>query len=271
MSVGMSEAALDSPWWGEMELTPGELRHWHVGPYRLWVRAMALEWRLWSLSSVDAMGEEVVLGAEAQDAEVPAEAALTRVGLSSARPVLELRPALADRDVVVRPDTPVAVPAGVRLELYVTTPVWIVARAGGNVPLLDEPSLRLSDTWFGPNTLEGELAYAIRTAARLELEELPRRPHRAITKVVVVNGARETLVLEKLKVPVAGLVLYTSQRSGLWTDQVTLERKQGGGVAEASVGAGPNVPGVDAERIAEPRVTTPSRFSLNAFGRLLGV
>jgi len=271
-SASAKTASAAAPWWGESELTPGAMRAWRIGPFQLWVRAQAHEWRLWNAASGDTMARELVLGAEAQDGEVPGDAAVTRVGLSSRPPVLRLWPALADRDVVVRPDIPAVVPAGVRLELFVTTPVWITARAGADGPvLLDEPSHRLSDTWFGPNTLQGELAYAIRTSARLELEELPRRPHRAITKVTVVNGARDALPLDKLKVPVTGLRIYASADEGLWTDNVTLERTLQGAQAEAAIGSGPEVPGLSTVQIAGPRVTTSPRFSLNAFGRLFGV
>lgn len=267
-----SGAPAAARWWGDTELTPGVLRAWRIGPFHLWVRASAREWRFWTAASGDTMADELVLGAETPEGDVPQDAVLTRVGLSSRPPVLRLWPALADRDVVVRPDTPVVVPAGVRLELFVTTPVWITARAGAAGPVMvDEPSHRLSDTWFGPNTLEGELAYAIRTSARLELEELPRRAHRAITKVTVVNGARDALPLDKLKVPVGGLRIYASSDEGLWTDNVTLERKLQSERAEASIGSGPEVPGVSAVQIAGPRVTTGPRFSLNAFGRLFGV
>ncbi|MEJ2356879.1 MAG: hypothetical protein P8Y13_02205 [Deinococcales bacterium] len=268
----MSDAVRAGRWWGETPLTAGGLRAWRIGPYRLWVRATAREWRLWSFASGDAMEDGVTLAIEADEAELPANAGVTRVGLAVDAPVLVLKPAPADRDVVVRPDIPVVVPSGVRLDLYLTTAVWVIATAGtGGPTLLDQPSHRLSDTWFGPNTLEGELAYAIRTAARLELEEIPHRPHRAITKVTVVNGTRDAFPLEKLKVPVAALALYASPETGLWTDHVTLERRQATDEAEASVGSGPGVPGVRAERVAEPRVTTTPRFSLNAFGRLLGV
>lgn len=270
----MTEPPADGLWWGETPLEAGALRAWRIGPFRLWARATAHEWRLWSVASDDAMTEELALDLEASDADLPADAVLTRVGLRSEAPVLSLLPALADRHVVVRPDIPVVVPAGARLELFVTTPVWITARAGaGGAPLLDVPCQRLSDTWFGPNTLEGELAYAIRTAARLELADLPHRPHRAITRVEVVNGARDALLLDRLKVPVSGLGLYAAGASGLWTDYVTLERKpqEAEAEAEASVGAGPGVSGVQAARVAGPRVATGGRFSLNAFSKLFGV
>jgi len=266
----MSEA---DAWWGETPLEPGALRTWQIGPYRLWVRAGLREWRLWSLSSGEAMAGGTRLAEEGHDDEIPDGATLTRVGLAQRDPVLALLPAPADRDVVVRPDLPVVVPAGVRVELYVTTPLWVVARAGRDGPtLLDEPSHRMSDTWFGPNTLEGELAYALRTSARLDLEALPYLPHRAITRVRVVNGARDAFSLVKLKVPVAGLALYAVPDSGIWTDAVTLERKQASDEADAVVGSGPGVAAGRPERIAEPRLAARgSRFSLNAFGRLLGM
>lgn len=260
-------------WWGDTALKPGALRTWQIGPYRLWVRAEAREWRLWSLSSDEAMVGGIRVAEEGNDDEVPDGAALTRVGLAQRDPVLTLLPAPADRDVVVRPDLPVVVPAGVRVELYVTTPLWVVARAGRDGPtLLDEPSHRMSDTWFGPNTLEGELAYALRTSATLDLEALPYVSHRAITRVSVVNAARDAFSLVKLKVPVAGLALYDVPGSGIWTDAVTLEREQASDEAEVVVGNGPGAATARPERIAEPRLAGRGpRFSLDAFGRLLGM
>ena len=86
-----------------------------------------------------------------------------------------------------------------------------------------------------------------------------------------MNGARDALPLDKLKVPVTGLRIYASADEGLWTDNVTLERTLQGAQAEAAIGSGPEVPGLSTVQIAGPRVTTSPRFSLNAFGRLFGV
>ncbi len=274
----MGDATYEAPqergssWWGVTPLPRDALRGWRIGPYALWVRAGEREWRLWRASSGDAMTTELELAIETDESRIAADASLTRVGLTGAEPVLGMRPALADRDVVVRPDIPVVVPAGARIELYVTTPVWVVTSVGKDGPmLLDEPSHRLSDTWFGPNTLTGELAYAIRTASRLDLADVPRRPHRAITKLTVINEGRDQLPVDRLKVPVTGLAIYADGSGGLWTDHVTLERRLQPGEAAASVSAGPGVADVQAHRIAEPRVATGSRFTLNAFGRLFGV
>ncbi|MEJ2668257.1 MAG: hypothetical protein P8Z81_14370, partial [Deinococcales bacterium] len=94
--------------------------------------------------------------------------------------------------------------------------------------------------------------------------------HRAITRLEVVNDGRDSLPVDKLKVPVTGLAVYADDSGGLWSDAVTLERRPQAGEAVASVSSGPGVNGVAAQRVAEPRVATGSRFTLNAFGRLFG-
>jgi hypothetical protein len=90
------------------------------------------------------------------------------------------RPMLADRPVVVRARQSVFIPPGEEAMLYLSTPVWVSIDLGEPARALREiPVLRLSDTWFGPSTREGELCYAARTHARNHLDQVPRRPHRA--------------------------------------------------------------------------------------------
>jgi hypothetical protein len=67
--------------------------------------------------------------------------------------------------------------------------------------IFDQPTHRPSDTWFGPTTMTGELCYAIRTSVRLNLENLPARPGRAISVVQVKNQSRTDLKVEKPRVP----------------------------------------------------------------------
>ncbi|MEX0599628.1 MAG: hypothetical protein WD205_03225, partial [Rhodothermales bacterium] len=92
--------------------------------------------------------------------------------------------------------------------------------------LLQEiPSYRPSDTWFGSSTVEGELCYAVRTAGRLRLENLPRRLHRAITPIQVRNGGTDALHIGHIQVPVQYLSLFEGEGSYLWTQAVTLSRQ----------------------------------------------
>ena len=140
-----------------------------------------------------------------------------------------ITPVLADRAVVVRPDAPLYVLAGEDITIFASTPVWIRIEAGSPARLLTEiPSHRPSDTWFGPDTMEGELCYAVRMVGRLRLEKLPLRLHRAVTPIHVHNHASDALYLDRVQIPIQYLSLYQGENDFLWTPPVDLDRESSG-------------------------------------------
>ena len=96
---------------------------------------------------------------------------------------------------------------------------------------------RPSDTWFGPSTLEGELCYESKTAVRFNLDNVPRRPHRAISVVRIRNRTDTQLSLERLKIPLPNLSLFGTEDGQLWTESITLERDEDGENATVKLGA----------------------------------
>jgi hypothetical protein len=120
--------------------------------------------------------------------------------------------------------------------------------------LLDElPSLRPSETWFGPSTTEGELCYATRTAGRLHLETLPVLRYRAITRILIRNRAHDALLVERIQLPVQYLSLFQAPNDLLWTQAVTLERGRDGGLAGLHIEDRPPAEAEGAVLIREPR------------------
>lgn len=84
--------------------------------------------------------------------------------------------------------------------------------------------------------MEGTLAYASKTACRLSLDELPKRPHRAVTPIRIFNRAASSLKLERILVPVPNLILFYSEDQGLWTQTISLSRnEERGGLAELEI------------------------------------
>ena len=152
--------------------------------------------------------------------------------------------------------------------LFLSAPLWLrVYLDGREVALVDTPIARPSDTWFGPDTMTGELCYALRTSARLHPEHLPRRPHRAISAVRIQNNTPSVLHIEKLKVPVPHLSLFVSDEGHLWTEALTLEREEDSGGATVRLDDRPTQI-VATERIARPRKKMSKGFLLDAFGEL---
>jgi hypothetical protein len=91
--------------------------------------------------------------------------------------------------------------------------------------LLDDiPTQELSDSWFGPSTLEGELCYASKTRCSPHLKEFSTSSERIISPLLIKNRSKKTLILEKLAVPLPYLSVYTDGVNRLWTEQLIIHR-----------------------------------------------
>lgn len=255
-------------WWEPAELPDGEARRWRIGPSELWLARRPHEWRLFHRQDDEPLAEALEIARPVDPAELPEDASTKRFsfGRSPSRVVLE--PRLADRPMVVRPQTPLYVPPGERVTLYVSTPLWIAVKAGQGAALLAElPSYRPTDSWFGSSTTAGELCYATRTSARLDASELPLRPHRAVTPMHIRNAGQELLPLDRLQVPVGYLTLYRTPL-GLWTQSVTLTREESGDLAALKLGKSAPSQAGGGQRLVGPRQASEGNVVLRAFSRL---
>ena len=253
-------------WWGDFELAEGVTGYWRVGPLELWASHLEHEWRIYHRQEDDA-GDSTLSVAIPAERAPDERAERLRFGFGKTGTKLALLPILADRSVVVKPDVPLYIPSGEEATLYVSTPVWLRLSLASR-KLLELPSYRPSDTWFGPSTLSGEFCYASRTAGRLSLSELAFRPHRAVTPLCVRNRAHDPLLLERVKLPVQYLAVYRGRDDFLWTQKVTLEREEDGDLAGLDISktvpksVGPTL------RLSEPRQHPDKNLVVRAFSKL---
>jgi hypothetical protein len=259
--------------WGRtFEVDLNSAAHFRLGPLELWLRHGACEWRVAMTCGRDALDDSCEIEVPSPRPEPPAGAEVRRFGFREAPSRLRLRPLLADRPVIVSPEASLQVPPGERITLFISTPLWLELLVGepGSV-LLEHPTHRPSDTWFGPSTQVGELCYATRTAARLSLENLPLRPHRAVSEVEIHNGATTVLAVEKLRIPAPQMSVYATEAGSLWTEQVILERRSDDEMASLRLGKGapPNAPRATLAR--GPRSVAERGVLTRAFGGLLKV
>lgn len=225
-----------------------------IGPLRLRVQHTVAEWRVASeyedevLGAVPAVTLQVISGALPDDD-------ITRYVAPRTGDRLRLKPLLPDRAVVVRPRQPVFLPSHGETTLYLSTPVWLQLEVGEQQPvtLCEVPALRLSDTWFGPSTQEGEFCYSDKTHARHALAEVPYRPHRVVTPVNIRNEAATTLPLEKLSLPIPVLSVYGAADGSLWTQGLTLVRRSDSDMAAIKVDAKPPAFAGEISLISGPR------------------
>jgi len=257
-------------WYGEYELAVGKTAYWRLGPLRFWLSHEEKEWRFCSLADTDPLDprlEEDLSGT----AEPPDEALETAVRLGSDRTGdhFELLPMPADRPVVVRPVTPFLLPPEEDLTLYISTMAWLRVSVGRPLrEFVEVPLYRPSDTWFGASTGDGEMCYSLQTSARLYLERLPIRPHRAISALRVRNRSAVNLPIERVVLPLPHMSLYAGDRGELWTEEVTLEHTQDGQEAPLILSrTTPSYAGIT-HKLSGPRQKSDRGLLTRAFGGL---
>lgn len=257
------------PWWGEFELAEGASGRWRIGPAQLWITHQPREWRIGYLAD-DAGSEalsEIALGLTPE--QLPARAKLSRYSFQSSAVQVSLMPLLADRPVISRPDVALFIPPGQSIELYVSTPLWLQVRAQG-VLLQEQPLVRPSDTWSGPTTRAGGLAYAASTMARTTLQDFPYSAWRAVTPLRITNRGTDTAAVERLHLPVPFLSLYQAADGTLWTQAVELTRGADGALELEQLGSdAPSEAGASV-LLGGPRRRADRSLLGKAFGTLFG-
>lgn len=255
-----------TPWWGTFSLAEETGGRWEVGPSTLWLYRTAQEWRILHRPTADPATTDPMVNRSSTTVPVPEadmdaileteddDLQMSRYSFRRTGNRVTLHPVLADRPVVSRPEHPLYVPPDESVTLYLSTAVWIRIALDESDRLLREvPSYRMSDTWFGPSTVEGEFCYATRTAGRLRLDTLPRRLHRAVTPLQIKNEASEALALERVQLPVEYLALYKTPTNTLWTQAVTMTHTEGREGAGVQIRRGAPADATDAELLREPR------------------
>lgn len=258
-------------WWGTVPLGLNQTAVRQIAMLRLAASHLAGEWRL-SYDQQDLQEEDdMPLSAEVVEADAaPEYPQIQRFVFRDSSGPLMLLPALADRPVVIQPFQPFTVPAGEEGAIFVSTPLWVHLQLGSPAQTLAYlPIRRPTDTWFGSNTMEGELCYASRTFGRMGLAELPLRPHRAITRVIIHNRAASPLLVERLSLPVPYLSLYASGDAQLWTESVSMERDRDGAHANFRIEKSAPAEAPGAVLVAGPRQAPGDSLSFRAFGALL--
>jgi hypothetical protein len=169
---------------------------------------------------VDAFGERV------PSADKPDDIEWHRwIGHVKATTVCTLTPVLPPRPVIVKPAMPLQVLPGGHLDLFVSVPVWVRISlkdeaSEKTVDLLEEPTVVLSNSWFGL-PVDGELCFALKTSARRRLEDLRPDVYRAVCPLTIRNETEKTFGFDRLCIRVQYLGLYAGE-SHPWTNHGTL-------------------------------------------------
>lgn len=265
-------------WWGEMSLAIDEARTVLAGPLTLIFKRFAQEWQIDLdnplLQTYGPLGR-VAKQALSVDAGQEARVERYRFVMQSPPSRLMVRPALADRAVVCRPVSPLVLPPQQHIQLFLSTPLWLQVyqpdKAGKAGQLLLETSLSPNaETWFGPDTLTGELCYMVQTCARLSPDAVSAKDHYATTPIRLHNDGDDELVLERLNVPVPHLGLSICEKGRLWTPEVNYRCTQDSNQVEFKIMPGVSALAKGAQEMAPPRTRLRRQTMVRAWKLLFG-
>ncbi|MCW9023646.1 MAG: hypothetical protein OQK73_03085 [Gammaproteobacteria bacterium] len=262
----MNTAQIPSYWWGKFNFDMAQIRQWRIGALTLNVQCLQHEWQV--AYEQDRDFDENNVSYEINEIDVFSETLknTARYIFRETSGLLTVTPLLADRPVISRPNTTFNLTPGEEVKLYVSTPLWLRLGVDNTEEKLAEIAIqRPSDTWFGPSTLEGELCYASTTHCRLNLEEMPHRPHRAITPVIIQNQANTMLAVDRLNVPTPLLSLYASSNGHLWTPTISLVREKDGDMAGLKIDTSAPIEAHGGIQLSQPRQTGKTDILIRAF------
>lgn len=212
---------MDKAWWGTFCFDIETVRTWAIGERLIAIKRCHKEWAIWNRET-DEESQGVVQLATLPVSEFEAND-VVRYMVNETNKSLIIEPSLADRAIVAKPSTPLIIPSGQESQLYVSTPLWFTVMLSNlKIPMVDVPFWRPSDSWFGPSPMSGVLCYSKNTEARVQNAGFEARPHRATTVITLRNEQEESLVVERINLPVPALRLYADSDYRLWTDDLTI-------------------------------------------------
>ena len=257
-----------SRWWGDYEVGKNKTLRWQIGPKILWISRGDKEWKVTCKEAHDPLDNRLIV-AETTNTPDGDDIDVWRFAVQSESNAVRLVPALPDRSLIVKTTKPIFVPSMEETILFVSIPLWFrIYIGGGSTELMDSAIVRPSDTWFGPNTMTGDLCYASQTSFRLHIENLTLRPHRSIAAVRIRNNSILKLHIERLRIPVNNLSLFVSENGHLWTEALTLERVEDTDRANVQLDKKPILI-KESTLVTQPRTKISKGFLLDAFGGLL--
>ncbi len=213
-----------SNWWGKFELAEGEQRYLRCADLCLQLRPLPHQWWLAYGWQDEVSQFEPVLEQDADTAETLENE--QRFVFAELPAGLTIQPALADRPVVCRPVVSVSLLPFQEVTLFVCLPLWIkLGTDKEDEILLDIPTVRVSDSWFGPNTREGVISYASQVSEQLDVKPIANNKARAAIEVRIQNQSDQMLTLDKISVPAPNLSLYADKDGQFWTPRITLVRR----------------------------------------------
>jgi hypothetical protein len=255
-----------STWWGETRIPLANTMQLDIGLLSLAIENKGLEWHIYSKYEKDAEDLNDRVNKVIGPIENIDYKNTTRLFVNNQSELIQIDPVLADRPVVCRPLKPIMVLPNSKVTLYVSTPIWLSLKlVGKNTELLHEiATQRLSDTWFGPSTMKGDLCYASSTNGRTDINALPVSSNRVVTPLVIHNATEKSLSFERVSIPVPMLSIFITKNGQFHTESVGLTWQDENNFAKLKIGEKQ----VNTKLLSEPRQKAEQGQFIRAFSAI---
>ncbi len=195
-----------------------------VGPLSMWIKSVEDEIQITSLRADEA---EVEPGEEPQflicdDPEQTKGLKWSRWVAGEHSNRIRISAVMPNRSVVVRPELPLKLPGGQKALFYVRIPIWVKISiiSSEDVQIIEEPTVELSNIWFG-SAVSGELCYSLRSTARRKFDNFLPMPHKVVCPVFIDNMSRTQLDIARFCIQANHLNIYSGQTK-MWTNDIKM-------------------------------------------------
>jgi hypothetical protein len=244
----------------DLDMKDGEFFHLRFGPLDYYLEKIETEIRVRWMTSNDWMDSSFHYQYPFTGMYPGNLLTEKRFALSSRSPQLKVSPCLGEMPFVVKPDTTFFILPGETAKIYLSTPMSVRLTDNECGIVIDEiPVLHRVKTWFGETPTKGQLCFFTRIHAALLEENLPFRPHRALTHLYIMNSSKTPLPIEKLKIPVNHLKLYQDNRGLFVTSSLSLRIDNRENLKDLKIFA-PSEGNTNLDVIHEPREKIPKGF-----------
>lgn len=256
----------------EFQLKPSETLAIHTQNNVLYIQRQAQQWLLCQSQIVSPQCSlQNKLHIE-HNATIPADTTDAQRWVNAEQEsTLRIVPCMADKSLVVQPESTLIIPVGRKPALYLSLPIMYQIFIGQNKKPFHEFFIETMPlTWFGSNTRRGELCYQSKSPVALELTDLPQAPHRVLMELRIHNRDSENLKVEKINLPALYLPIYRVDGEVFWTSPLTIVNEKL--TDELSLSYGKGVPGrhQKLELVSQPRLRSEARTFMRALEAIIG-
>ncbi len=211
----------DNPW-RTITVDTSACRRYQIGPLKMWIEGAGREWMVaYSHCPEERFTLEIGI-----DEAKPEDLQWTQIITGAPSATLRFVPIMPDRPVVVRLRNPTRIEKDGNCVLFAFIPVWVQLNIGETTEgLLEMPTVKLSNTWFGDTTMAGEMCYSLKIPCELTLVTDVLGPYRVICPVRIHNTSDADLALERVCIHVEHLSIYRG-RQGNWANEVAAEYRK---------------------------------------------